>query len=194
MLLAVSLLAVGGLVLPPPSTAPEPPLALEAERRQPQPPAAKHKSKGVVVYKGRVLGPNEKPVAGAKVYYYFITRQEEAMPVRATTDAEGRFATGGEDVRIALWRPGRAEPDRVVEGHAGPIVGLAVSPDGTRVASASWDGTARVSPLRGEAPARVLEGHQGNVNAVAFTPEGRVVTAGYDGTVRVWPASGEPAG
>ncbi|HEU4518004.1 MAG TPA: hypothetical protein VFS03_00700, partial [Microvirga sp.] len=27
---------------------------------------------------------------------------------------DGRFATGGEDGRIALWRPGQAEPVRVV--------------------------------------------------------------------------------
>jgi len=38
----------------------------------------------------------------------------------------------------------------------------------------------------------VLEGHQGNVNAVAFAPDGRVVTAGYDATVRLWPAEGPP--
>jgi cytochrome c len=105
---------------------------------------------------------------------------------------DGRFATGGEDGRIALWRPGQPEPERVVEGHAGPVVGLAVSPDGRAIASASWDGTARVTPLDGTAPARVLSGHAGNVNAVAFLPDGRVATAGYDATLRVWPAAGAP--
>ena len=33
---------------------------------------------------------------------------------------------------------------------------------------------------------RVLEGHQQNVNGVAFLPDGRVVSAGYDATIRIW--------
>lgn len=100
--------------------------------------------------------------------------------------ADGRFVTASEDARIALWRAGQAEPERVFSEHDGPVVGLAVSPDGLSLASASWDGTARIRPLAG-GPARVLEGHQGNVNAVAFLPDGRLVTAGYDATVRIWP-------
>jgi cytochrome c len=89
-------------------------------------------------------------------------------------------------------------------------VGLTVSPDGAALASASWDGTARVTPLasgtaRGPdgaarvgpldgGAARVLEGHQGPVNAVAFLPDGRVVTGGYDATLRIWPRDdGAPA-
>ncbi|HEX2135370.1 MAG TPA: c-type cytochrome [Microvirga sp.] len=99
---------------------------------------------------------------------------------------DGRFASGGEDGRIALWRVGLATPERVIEGHEAAVVGLAVAPDGAALASASWDGSARVTPL-GPGETRVLQGHQGNVNAVAFHPDGRVVTAGYDATVRIWP-------
>ena len=106
--------------------------------------------------------------------------------VNAVAFLDGRFLTGGEDGRVALWRTGETRPERVIEGHEAAVVGLAVSPDGAFVASASWDGTARVTPLAGGA-ARVLTGHQGNVNAVAFLPDGRPVTAGYDGTLRIWP-------
>jgi len=35
----------------------------------------------------------------------------------------------------------------------------------------------------------VLEGHAQNVNAVAFLPDGRVVSAGYDASVRIWSAA-----
>jgi len=48
--------------------------------------------KDTVTYAGRVVGPNGQPVTGAKVFYYFITREDEPNPVRATTDAEGRFS------------------------------------------------------------------------------------------------------
>src|SRR5205823_360787 len=89
---------------------------------------------------------------------------------------------------------GREQPDAVLEGHGAPVVALAASPDGRSIASASWDHTVRVWPLPagtgggggpGVAP-RVLEGHQQNVNGVAFLPDGRVVSAGYDATIRIW--------
>jgi RNA polymerase sigma factor (sigma-70 family) len=41
---------------------------------------------------GRVLDPDGKPIVGAKVLYYFITREREPVPVRAATDEQGRFA------------------------------------------------------------------------------------------------------
>jgi cytochrome c len=103
---------------------------------------------------------------------------------------DGRMATAGEDARIAIWRTGENKPMSVLKGHGAPIVGLAVSPDGTLLASAAWDNTARLWPLSGGAP-RVLQGHRQNVNGVAFTPDGRaVVTASYDLTLRIWPLAG----
>jgi cytochrome c len=74
-----------------------------------------------------------------------------------------------------------------LEGHTGPIVALAVSPDGATLASASWDHTVRLWPVAGGTP-RMLEGHTQNVNGVAFMPDGRaVVSASYDLTLRIWP-------
>ncbi|MDB5590226.1 c-type cytochrome, partial [Enterovirga sp.] len=42
-------------------------------------------------------------------------------------------------------------------------------------------------PLSG-GEGRALEGHAGNVNAVAFLPDGRLVSAGSDLTLRIWSA------
>lgn len=97
------------------------------------------------------------------------------------------FATGAEDGRIALWRGAAAAPAEIIEGHKGPVAALAVSADGRRIASASWDGTARVT-TRESGTAVAFEGHQGPVNGVAFLPGGGLVTAGYDATLRIWPA------
>ena len=99
---------------------------------------------------------------------------------------DGRIATASEDATIAIWTPGKAEPDTVLKGHTAPIAALAVSPDGKLLASASWDHTVRLWPLAGGAP-RVLEGHAQSVNDVAFTPDGALVSAGYDATLRIWP-------
>jgi cytochrome c len=106
---------------------------------------------------------------------------------------DGRFATGGEDGRIAIWNAAGlatgAAPERVIEGHKGGVVALALSPDGRRLASASWDGTARVTQLA-DGAASVLEGHKGPLAGAAFAPDGGLVTTGHDATLRFWPADG----
>ena len=107
---------------------------------------------------------------------------------------DGRMATAGADARIAVWTAGRQQPDQIFDGHRAPVAGLAVSPDGASLASASWDHTVRLWSLADGAQ-RVLEGHTQNVNGVAFAPDGKsLVSVGYDLAVRIWPvAGGAPA-
>jgi cytochrome c len=97
-----------------------------------------------------------------------------------------RMATAGADGRIAIWTAGRPQPDKVLVGHTGPIVALAVSPDASTLASASWDRTVRLWSLS-DGTSRVLEGHSQNVNGVAFMPDAQsLVSVGYDQTARIW--------
>src|SRR5712672_522475 len=105
---------------------------------------------------------------------------------------DGRMVTAGADARIAIWTAGRQQPDRVFDGHRAPIVSLAVSPNGSMLASASWDHTVRLWS-RVDGAQRVLEGHTQNVNGVAFAPDGRsLVSVGYDLGVRIWPLPDGP--
>ena len=69
------------------------------------------------------------------------------------------------------------------------MTAVAWSADGTRVATASDDNTARVWDARtGQAVGAPLQ-HQGTVTAVAWSPDGtRVATASVDNTARVWDA------
>ena len=127
-----------------------------------------------------------------------LTRNAAEQVLRFHADAvnavvllgEGRAATAGADGRIAIWSPGKTEPDAVLEGHTAPIAALSVSSDGAMLASASWDHTVRLWSLAGGA-GRVLEGHTQNVNGVAFAPDGRtVVSVSYDQSLRIWPLDG----
>jgi cytochrome c len=103
----------------------------------------------------------------------------------------GRFATAGEDGKVAIWGLAGGSPLKVLTGHAGPVASLTVSPDSEWLASASWDGTVRLWPLSGGEP-RVLDRRKGNVNAAVFLADGAVASAGYDGALTIWPADGDP--
>jgi len=123
-----------------------------------------------------------------------VLRYHDSTVNALTTLAGGCFASAGGDARIAFWCEGSEVPTKVSTGHTAPISALAVSPDGRRLASASWDHTVRLWPItpalfgREEAtvsPA-LVDGHKGPVNGVAFRPDGSaVVSVGYDGQVRL---------
>lgn len=106
----------------------------------------------------------------------------------------GRAVSGGDDFAIVLWDVAAGTGTRL-GAHKGKVMGLAVSPDGQSVASASWDGTIGLWPLDGGAP-RFLTGHGAGVNAVTFSADGRSLwSASTDGTIRTWDvATGSPTG
>jgi WD40 repeat protein len=86
-----------------------------------------------------------------------------------------------------VWRAdGSAEPV-ILSGHQGMVESANFSPDGTRIVTASRDGTARVWRTDGSEEPVILSGHQGWVISASFSPDGaRIVTASNDGTARVW--------
>jgi RNA polymerase sigma factor (sigma-70 family) len=91
VLLAAGLIVAGAGALTCQALAAKGPEPLSATEPAPDKPAAPA-DKDAVTYAGRVLGPDGKPVADARVYYSFITREAERVPVRATTAADGRFS------------------------------------------------------------------------------------------------------
>ena len=102
-----------------------------------------------------------------------------------------------------MWDAETGKELLTLTGHSGDIFSdafdVAFSPDGARLATAGWDGTAKVWDLESSAAAAsgrellTLVGHTERVNSVTFGPDGaRLATAGWDGTAKVWDlASGQ---
>ena len=82
---------------------------------------------------------------------------------------------------------------RLLEDEGSPVATLAFQPDGTRIASGSWDGVVRVWDVESRVDETIFRGHGSSVSGVAFSPDGsRLVSCSVDGTARVLdPATGD---
>ena len=89
---------------------------------------------------------------------------------------------------LALWAlPALANDGFArLEGHGGPIKGVAVSPDGRHALTASFDYSVGYWDLASGEVLHWLEGHEAAANAVAFLPEGRALSVGDDFALILW--------
>lgn len=83
---------------------------------------------------------------------------------------------------------------RALAGHVDRTRDVAVSPDGSRIASAGADGRAIIWDTETGEHLLTLAGHKGWVDAVAFSPDGRLATGGRDNTVKMWSVAGHTGG
>jgi WD40 repeat protein/tRNA A-37 threonylcarbamoyl transferase component Bud32 len=90
---------------------------------------------------------------------------------------------------VKVWDAASGEEKFSCEGHTGYVYSVAWSPDGTRLASASYDKTVKVWDAHTGQEALTLKGHRNAVNTVAWSGDGaRLASASDDYTVRVWDA------
>jgi WD40 repeat protein/serine/threonine protein kinase len=88
---------------------------------------------------------------------------------------------------LTIWDAINGEKIHVLRGHTRAVGGVAVSPDGTLIASASFDNTVKIWDAVTGKELRTLNGHAAAVIRVAFSPDGlHVASASADKTLKVW--------
>ncbi|KZP30695.1 hypothetical protein FIBSPDRAFT_978725, partial [Athelia psychrophila] len=78
---------------------------------------------------------------------------------------------------------------RIIEGHSSLVWPVVYSPDGTRIASGSYDSTIQLWDAISGAHLNTLKGHPDGVYSVAFSSDGAMIASGSgDRTIRLWDA------
>ena len=92
-----------------------------------------------------------------------------------------------------IWNAQTGQEIRRFSGHAGPVLGVAFSPDGQLILTGSSDQTAWLWGVETGQPVRQFLGHTDQIWVVAFSPDGRYILTGSDDhTARLWdPATGQ---
>jgi WD40 repeat protein len=99
----------------------------------------------------------------------------------ASSDSEGR---------IYLWAlhgSDQAALVATIAEHSRAVTGLAFSPDGRTLASASWDGTVKLWSVPEGLLVETLPGERGPMSRVAWSPDGRTLAcSGQDNMIWLW--------
>lgn len=101
-------------------------------------------------------------------------------------------AAAGADGIIRLLAADDGRTLRTLQGHAGPVLAVAFSPDGATLATGGADRSIRLWDAAAGTLRAAIHNHAEPVNALAFSPDGRrLASASSDRSVRIWdPAIG----
>src|SRR5262249_41980959 len=109
-----------------------------------------------------------------------LSRKGDPRSVEIYTGTYAIAAADVPEVRPAPLPSARGEPLATLEAPAGPILGLALRPDGKQCAGPPPAGEVLLWDIAGRRLDRTLEQPQGKAVAVAYSRNGRHLAAGFE--------------
>jgi WD40 repeat protein len=106
----------------------------------------------------------------------------------AWSPGDHHIYSAGDDGIVWAWHPETGEPSRPIEGHKGPVKGLAVSSDGRYLLTGGEDETVRCWDLKDRGRELWKKAtHASGVFCVAISSDGQWgISSGQDRTIRRW--------
>ncbi|MEX2175310.1 MAG: c-type cytochrome domain-containing protein [Pirellulaceae bacterium] len=125
----------------------------------------------------------KKPAGGKKLDLAGLEGPARSIAV----SNDGKWAAIGEETgKAKVFDLTTGQVVKTLQGHGGPVTGVAFTADGARLVTGSLDKTFRVFNLADQAQLASIE-TPAAVNAVAIVGEGKLVaTGGEDSVIRTW--------
>jgi WD40 repeat protein len=144
----------------------------------------------VLSYGANTVAESDIETGAARVDW---ARHRGAVNAVAVVPGTSTAVTASSDATLRLWNVQSGEPEGLIEGLGLGAYALDASPDGGRMAAGCKDGVIREYRIATREQLRELSGHLGYVRAVRYAPNGDLLSAAGDGTIRVWgPEGTEP--
>lgn len=122
-----------------------------------------------------------------------VFRSDRSYPIHAEFSGDGRYIlTRDDNGTVRSWRIGLPGSSVVFNPLDYTPSSVAFHPNGRSLVAGTKEGVVLVWSINAPQSPSVLRGHTGRVDRAAFMPDGSVVSASYDGTVRVWNLVPEP--
>jgi WD40 repeat protein len=97
------------------------------------------------------------------------------------------YARSDKGEQVCFWDVIQRQEVAALHGHEGRVTSVVYSPDGTLLATSSWDETVRIWDARHRESVATLTNHTAWVSSVAFSPDGAtLVSVGADHLIRLW--------
>ncbi|CAD8215584.1 unnamed protein product [Paramecium octaurelia] len=96
-------------------------------------------------------------------------------------------STAGIRISIRLWDVKTGQQKAKLDGHSNCVNSICYSPDGTTLASGSYDKSILLWDVKTGYQKTKLDGHSGLVNSICYSPDGKTLASGSrNNSIRLW--------
>jgi len=126
-------------------------------------------------------------------YQAHIAAAASALRLDETSEAKRWLAAAPQEYRNWEWRYLSAQAEQsaaVIAAHDAVLTSIAISPDGTRIATSASDKTVKLWQVPSGRELATLRSHAAPATSVTFRSDGKLLATGsYDGTIKLWEIS-----